>query len=237
MPGGWPTSMAKPLRHSAGQQAICSECVALPVGVALPIASTARAMCNLTRGGCAGAMVRTIGRCSSAWRAPGAWPCFAVRPYGSWRGEADERGSPLCRTDNARAHAECAKAGLAMGRWQKSVTEAWAAIALTVEAQRQWAAHAATLPDDEKRKLFREWWAQAAAAEAAGRYVPRFPTYLRGLTCGTIKRDGRPCGSKTLCANGRCKFHGGASTGPTSPEGRARALANLKLGRGKRGNS
>ena len=32
-------------------------------------------------------------------------------------------------------------------------------------------------------------------------------------------------------ANGRCKLHGGMSTGPKTAEGKARALANLKQNR------
>ena len=37
--------------------------------------------------------------------------------------------------------------------------------------------------------------------------------------CGAKrKRDGNPCTAKPL-ANGRCKFHGGKSTGPRTPEG------------------
>lgn len=41
-------------------------------------------------------------------------------------------------------------------------------------------------------------------------------------------RGGRPCQAQGIGAGGRCKFHGGMSTGPTSEEGRARALANLR---------
>ncbi|OYU37355.1 MAG: hypothetical protein CFE35_01265 [Novosphingobium sp. PASSN1] len=67
--------------------------------------------------------------------------------------------------------------------------------------------------------------------------MPSFPRYLRGLTCGARKKNGERCGSTTLCANGRCKFHGGASTGPRTAEGRERALRNLTLGRLKRGDS
>lgn len=124
-----------------------------------------------------------------------------------------------------------------MGRHYKVVSEALAYFHAATVAQRRWEEHAATLPDDEKRTLFREWWAKAEAAHAAGRYVQSCPRYLRGLTCGARKKDGTQCRSTTLCANGRCKFHGGRSTGPKSAEGRARALENLKLGRLKRGNS
>ena len=53
--------------------------------------------------------------------------------------------------------------------------------------------------------------------------------------CGAKrKRDGKPCEAPVVWdverdapRNGRCRMHGGASTGPKTPEGRARALANL----------
>lgn len=124
-----------------------------------------------------------------------------------------------------------------MGRHYKGVADMLALFHRVAEAERQWAAHVATLPDDDKRHVFRQWWAEASAAQAVGRYVRSCPRYLRGLTCGARKRDGTLCRSTTLCANGRCKFHGGASTGPRSPEGRKRALENLTLGRLKRGDS
>lgn len=104
-------------------------------------------------------------------------------------------------------------------------------MAVYVREQRQWEDRASRLGDDDKRQLFRDWWTNAAVAQAAGQYVRDCPRYLRGLTCGARKKDGTRCRSTTLCANGRCKFHGGASTGPRSPEGRAKALENLKLGR------
>lgn len=45
--------------------------------------------------------------------------------------------------------------------------------------------------------------------------------------CGALSRStGKPCRQPAL-ANGRCRFHGGLSTGPRTPAGRARALANL----------
>ncbi|HXV24471.1 MAG TPA: HGGxSTG domain-containing protein [Alphaproteobacteria bacterium] len=57
----------------------------------------------------------------------------------------------------------------------------------------------------------------------------RDATWLR--RCGARrKQDGLPCVAKLL-ANGRCKFHGGMSTGPRTLEGRARSLANLRQNR------
>lgn len=51
--------------------------------------------------------------------------------------------------------------------------------------------------------------------------------------CNARTPLGKPCGSRAL-PNGRCKWHGGLSTGPRTTEGRAKALSNLK--RGKIGN-
>ena len=46
------------------------------------------------------------------------------------------------------------------------------------------------------------------------------------------QRGGRPCRRKAL-RNGRCRNHGGMSTGPRTPKGRARALANLRQNRSR----
>jgi hypothetical protein len=54
-----------------------------------------------------------------------------------------------------------------------------------------------------------------------------FPKECRGMTCGAKTRAGTPCKQKGLYENGRCKLHGGLSTGPTSPEGKAKAMQNL----------
>jgi hypothetical protein len=42
--------------------------------------------------------------------------------------------------------------------------------------------------------------------------------------CGAKTRTGCPCQSPAM-NNGRCRMHGGASTGPRTPEGRARISA------------
>jgi hypothetical protein len=45
--------------------------------------------------------------------------------------------------------------------------------------------------------------------------------------CGAKTRSGRPC-IMTALRNGRCRIHGGASKGPATPEGKAKALDALK---------
>lgn len=55
---------------------------------------------------------------------------------------------------------------------------------------------------------------------------PALPEDLQGLTCGAKTRAGTPCKQTSIYENGRCKLHGGLSTGPTSDAGRARAAMN-----------
>ncbi|WP_429335953.1 HGGxSTG domain-containing protein [Paraburkholderia sp. 35.1] len=55
---------------------------------------------------------------------------------------------------------------------------------------------------------------------------PPFPDDLLGLRCGAKTRAGTPCKRVDLYGSGRCKLHGGLSTGPTTPEGKARAARN-----------
>ena len=51
---------------------------------------------------------------------------------------------------------------------------------------------------------------------------------LRDKPCGARTRTGQPCRRKGLGKGGRCPNHGGMSTGPRTPEGRARLAALLK---------
>lgn len=48
--------------------------------------------------------------------------------------------------------------------------------------------------------------------------------------CAARTRRGRPCQCKPV-RGGRCRLHGGASTGPTTAEGKAQSTENLKRAR------
>jgi hypothetical protein len=53
------------------------------------------------------------------------------------------------------------------------------------------------------------------------------PAGLRGVTCGAKTRAGTPCKRRDLShKNGRCRLHGGMSTGPKTAEGKARCAEN-----------
>jgi hypothetical protein len=55
---------------------------------------------------------------------------------------------------------------------------------------------------------------------------PPFPKECIGMTCGAKTRAGTPCKLTSIYENGRCKFHGGLSTGPKTPEGKKRSAMN-----------
>lgn len=49
------------------------------------------------------------------------------------------------------------------------------------------------------------------------------------VTCGARRRrDGQPCQAFSLPGKRRCKWHGGASTGPKTEAGKHNSLANLR---------
>lgn len=54
------------------------------------------------------------------------------------------------------------------------------------------------------------------------------------VICGAKRRrDGQPCQGLSVPGKFRCKWHGGASTGPTTAAGRMRSLTNLRQFRRK----
>ena len=97
-----------------------------------------------------------------------------------------------------------------------------------------------TDPDKDRRKLWREYHARYRAVLAGWELrgpdpvFPPWPAALDGLRCGAKTRAGTPCKRTDLGDSGRCKLHGGMSTGPTSAEGKARAALNGKAPKRKR---
>jgi len=86
----------------------------------------------------------------------------------------------------------------------------------------------------EKRKRFKRYCREHSEiasewfARGCGHPYPEYPTFpddLRELACGAKTRAGTPCKITTIYKSGRCKFHGGLSTGPKTAEGKARISA------------
>ena len=59
---------------------------------------------------------------------------------------------------------------------------------------------------------------------------PELPDDLVGMTCGALTRAGTPCKQKAIYGNGRCKFHGGLATGPTTEAGKEQCRINGRKG-------
>ena len=78
-------------------------------------------------------------------------------------------------------------------------------------------------------KIWDEWKKQPSALPFAV-YPPRpdlpFPEILISMTCGAKTRKGTPCKRTDLYHSGRCKFHGGLSTGPITKAGKKRSALN-----------
>ncbi len=53
-----------------------------------------------------------------------------------------------------------------------------------------------------------------------------YPAELHDITCGAKTRAGTPCKRTDLYRSGRCKFHGGLSTGPQSSIGKKKVALN-----------
>lgn len=90
------------------------------------------------------------------------------------------------------------------------------------DSKRRWRAY---IEEAERRQAK---WRKRGYPSPPPPSVP-FPDDLRGLACGATTRRGQPCKRTDLYLNGRCKFHGGLSTGPKSKAGKARSRANLAL--------
>lgn len=95
----------------------------------------------------------------------------------------------------------------------------------------RYGAHAATLrasPSLLSEALARVYEAHASRASRDLAVARReLAALARRQRCGARCRDGHPCGAPRSGRGGRCKLHGGRSTGPRTAEGKARALAAL----------
>jgi hypothetical protein len=55
---------------------------------------------------------------------------------------------------------------------------------------------------------------------------PAYPSECLGMSCGAKTRKRMPCRQTNIYQNGRCKYHGGASTGPRTKKGKKRSARN-----------
>ena len=71
----------------------------------------------------------------------------------------------------------------------------------------------------DSTERFQEW--VAGGYRGQPRECLPYPEFCRDMKCEAKTRSGHPCKNDgTSWANGRCKYHGGASTGPVTREGK-----------------
>jgi hypothetical protein len=93
----------------------------------------------------------------------------------------------------------------------------------TEDQRRRWKAHWQEFDDLSAA------WQEHGYSGPAPTY-PELPDDLVGLTCGARTRAGTPCKQKAIYGNGRCKFHGGLATGPTTEAGKEQCRINGRKG-------
>lgn len=82
--------------------------------------------------------------------------------------------------------------------------------------------------DALRRKWITYWRARYEDTEAGRKDYSPIPEEFCDLCCGARTRAGTPCKMRSLFRSGRCKLHGGMSTGPRSEEGKAKSAQNAK---------
>lgn len=100
--------------------------------------------------------------------------------------------------------------------------------------RRYWRSSEKWRKDLEKRQesALLEWRADPSRRFVAPTYklFPRVPAEFQRLICGARTRFGTPCKRRDLYRSGRCRLHGGLSTGPRSQAGKARSAMNAGRG-------
>lgn len=77
------------------------------------------------------------------------------------------------------------------------------------------------------RERFEHWQASGYRHELKPIHEP-IPEELRRIPCTAKTRAGTQCKRTDISTNGRCKYHGGRSTGALTAEGKARQLEGYR---------
>lgn len=78
-----------------------------------------------------------------------------------------------------------------------------------------------------QKKRFERWQASGYQLYLKPVHEP-IPEELRHIPCAAKTRAGTPCKRTDISNNGRCKYHGGHSTGTLTADGKARQLEGYR---------
>ena len=80
----------------------------------------------------------------------------------------------------------------------------------------------------EQCRRWRKYYDDTIKAQDRGVYEYKpMDKDLIDLRCGAKTRAGTPCKRRGLYINGRCRLHGGLSTGPKTEAGKKKSAENL----------
>ena len=85
------------------------------------------------------------------------------------------------------------------------------------------------IPDQSSDPMHRGW---APTPDTQNRSCSEAAAESATETCGARTRGGSPCRNMSM-KNGRCRMHGGASTGPKTADGLARWRASVTIHGGR----
>lgn len=74
--------------------------------------------------------------------------------------------------------------------------------------------------DEDRNDMARQAWKSSFAEDP-------LPEICIDMVCGAKTRTGSPCRRRDIYGNGRCRLHGGLSTGPKTVKGKRQSARNL----------
>jgi len=123
--------------------------------------------------------------------------------------------------------------------WWAGISNPWLSAGSAGDAAAMRRVYAMSESTPDKRGRWREYHALCDAIRRRWHErcyqqpLPRCPPYpadLIGLACGAKTRAGTPCKITTLYFGGRCKWHGGMSSGPKTEVGKEQSRINGRKG-------
>lgn len=129
-------------------------------------------------------------------------------------------GQPVLRADSAVLCRLCTLVGMQSFATSMRAHVGWGVTHASADRERQSLARQKDGSADAQVQTLVAWGEAQQAKRAVLRHARK--AAQRQVRCGALTRKGTACWNWSEPGRRRCKVHGGRSTGPTTPEGRAR---------------